>query len=121
MIHTVKDFGIVNKAVQFSRSVVSNSLRPHGLQHARLPCEAEVEVFLELSCFFSDPPDIDLLYPWTVRRSSQSILKEISPEYSLEGLMLKRKLQYFGHLMCREDSLEKTLILRKIDDGRRRG
>ena len=58
--------------------------------------------------------------PWTARRSNQSILKEISPEYSLEGLMLKLKLQYFGHLMWRADSLEKTLILRKIE-GRRRG
>ena len=57
--------------------------------------------------------------PWTARRSSQSILKEISPEYSLEGLMLK--LQYFGHLMCRTDSLEKTLMLGKIEGGRRRG
>ena len=56
---------------------------------------------------------------WTARRSNQSILKEISPEYSLEGLMLKLKLQYFGHLMQRTDSLEKTLILRKIE-GRRR-
>ena len=58
--------------------------------------------------------------PWTARRSTQSILKEISPEYSLEGLMLKLKLQYFGHLMRRVDSLEKTLILRGIG-GRRRG
>ena len=58
--------------------------------------------------------------PWTARRSSQSILKEISPEYSLEGLMLKLKLQYFGHLMRRTDSLEKTLMLGKIE-GRRRG
>ena len=59
--------------------------------------------------------------PWTVRRFNQSILKEISPEYSLEGLMLKLKLQYFGHLMQRPDSLEKTLMLGKIEDGRRRG
>ena len=59
--------------------------------------------------------------PWTARRSNQSILKEISPEYSLEGLMLKLKLQYFGHLMQRADSLEKTLILGKIEGGRRRG
>ena len=59
--------------------------------------------------------------PWTTRRSKQSILKEISPEYSLEGLMLKLKLQYFGHLMGRTESLEKTLILGKIDGGRRRG
>ena len=58
--------------------------------------------------------------PWTVRRSNQSILKEISPEYSLEGLMLKLKLQYFGHLMQRTDSFEKTLMLRKTE-GRRRG
>ena len=62
-----------------------------------------------------------LRVPWTVRRSSQSILKEISPEYSLEGLMLKLKLQYFGHLMWRADSFEKTLMLRKIEGRRRRG
>ena len=61
-----------------------------------------------------------LRVPWTARRSNQSILKEISPEYSLEGLMLKLKLQYFGHLMRRADSLEKTLMLGKIE-GRRRG
>ena len=59
--------------------------------------------------------------PWTARRSNQSILKEISPEYSLEGLMLKLKLQYFGHLMQRADSLGKTLMLGKIEGGRRRG
>ena len=59
--------------------------------------------------------------PWTVRRSNESILKEISPEYSLEGLMLKLKLQHFGHLMRRADSLEKTLMLVKIKGGRRRG
>ena len=58
---------------------------------------------------------------WTARRSNQSILKEIGPEYSLEGLMLKLKLQYFGHLMQRTDSLEKTLMLGKIEGGRRRG
>ena len=57
--------------------------------------------------------------PWTERRSNQSILKEISPEYSLEGLMLKLKLQYFGHLMRRPDSLEKTLMLGKNEGGRR--
>ena len=62
-----------------------------------------------------------LRVPWTARRSNQSILKEISPEYSLEGLMLKLKLQYFGHLMWRTDSLEKTLMLGKIKDRRRRG
>ena len=59
--------------------------------------------------------------PWTARKSNQSILKEISPEYSLEGLKLKLKLQYFGHLMQRTDSLEKTLMLEKIEGGRRRG
>ena len=59
--------------------------------------------------------------PWTARRSDQSILKEINPEYSLEGLMLKLKLQYFGHLMQRTDSLEKTLMLGKIEGGKRRG
>ena len=59
--------------------------------------------------------------PWTARRSNQSILKEISPEYSLEGLMLKLKLQHFGHLMQRADSFEKTLMLGKIEGGRRRG
>ena len=62
-----------------------------------------------------------LRVPWTARRSNQSILKETSPEYSLEGLMLKLKLQYFGHLMWRTDSLEKTLMLGKIKDGRRKG
>ena len=60
-----------------------------------------------------------LRVPWTARRSSQSILKEISPEYSLEGLMLKLKLQYFGHLMQRTDSMEKTLMLRKTEGGQR--
>ena len=59
--------------------------------------------------------------PWTARRSNQSILKEISPEYSVEVLMLKLKLQYFGHLMRRMDSLEKTLLLGKIEGRRRRG
>ena len=59
--------------------------------------------------------------PWTARRSNQSLLKEVSSEYSLEGLMLKLKLQYFGHLMQRTDSLEKTLMLGKIEGGRRRG
>ena len=59
--------------------------------------------------------------PWTARRSNQSVLKEISPEYSLKGLMLKLKLQYFGHLMRRADSFEMTLILGKIEGRRRRG
>ena len=62
-----------------------------------------------------------LRIPWTARRSNQSILKEISPEYLLKGLMLKLKLQYFGHLMLRSDSFEKTLMLGKIEGERRRG
>ena len=61
-----------------------------------------------------------LKIPWTTRRSKQSIIKEISPEYSLEGLVLKLKLQYFGHLMGRTDSLEKTLVLGKIEGGRKK-
>ena len=63
----------------------------------------------------------DLRVPWTARRSNQSVLKEINPEYSLKGLMLKLKLQYFGHLMRRADSLEKTLMLGKTEGRRRRG
>ena len=59
--------------------------------------------------------------PWTARRSNQSILKEINPEYSLEGLMLKLKLRYLGHLMQRADSLDKTLMLGKMEGGKRRG
>ena len=66
-------------------------------------------------------PNFYLNNPWTARRSNQSILKEMSPEYSLEGVMLKLKLQYFGHLMQRADSLEKTQMLGKIEGGRRRG
>ena len=62
-----------------------------------------------------------LRVPWTARRSNQSILKEISPEYSLEGLMLKLKFQYFGHLIQKADSLEKTLMLGKVDGRKRRG
>ena len=74
------------------------------------------------SCFWTVVLEKTLLrVPWTVRRFNQSILKEISPEYSLEGLMLKLKFQYFGYLMRRTDSLEKTLMLGKIEGGRRRG
>jgi len=62
-----------------------------------------------------------LRVPWTAQRSNQSILKEISPEYSLEGLMMKLNLQYFGHLMQKTNSLKKTLMLGKIEGGRRRG
>ena len=71
-----------------------------------------------LNCGVGEDP---LRVSWTARRSNQSILKDISPEYSLEGLMLKVKLQYFGHLMGRTDSFEKTLMLRKIEDRWRRG
>ena len=76
------------------------------------------EELMLLNCGVGRRP---LKIPQTARRSNQSILKEISPEYSLEGLMLKMKLQYFGHLMQRTDSLEKTLMLGKIEEGRRRG
>ena len=73
-------------------------------------------------CFWTVVLEKGLLrVPWTVRKSNQSILKEISHEYSLEGLMLKLKLQYFGHLMWRTDSLEKTLMLGKVEGGKRRG
>ena len=72
-------------------------------------------------CFQSAVLEETLGAPWTARRSDRSILKEISPEYSLEGLMLKLELQSFGHLMWRTDSLEKTLMLGKIEDRRRRG
>ena len=73
-----------------------------------------------LNCGIGESLESLLRVPWTARRSNQSILKKISPEYSLEGLMLKLKLQYFGHLMQRTDSLEKTLMLGKIEDKRRR-
>ena len=100
VIHTVKGFGIVNKA--------------------------EIDVFLKLSYFFDDAFELWcwrrlLRVPWTARRSNQSILKEISPGCSLEGMMLKLKLQYFGHLMRRVDSLEKTLMLGGIRSRRKRG
>ena len=72
-------------------------------------------------CFWTVVLEKTLVSPWTARRSNQSILKEINSEYSLEVLMLKLKLQYFGHLMWRTDSLEKTLMLGKIEGRRRRG
>ena len=72
-------------------------------------------------CFWTMVLEKTLRVPWTARRSNQSILKEISPEYSLEGLMLKLKLQYFGHLTQRTDSFEKTLMLGNIEGRRRRG
>ena len=79
--------------------------------------EREYQELMLLNCGVGE----DLRVPWTARKPNQSILKEISPEYSLEGLMLKLKLQYCGHLMRRTDSFEKTLMLGKIKGGRRRG
>ena len=137
-------------SVQFSHSVVCNSLRPHGLKHTKLSCPSPTPGACSNSCplswschptisspvipfsscpqSFSASESFELWcwgrlfgVPWTARRLNQSILKEISTEYSLEGLMLKLKLQYFGHLMRRTDSLEKTLMLGKIEGGRRRG
>ena len=154
-------------SVQFSHSVVSSSLQPHGPQHARPHCPSPTpriypnswplswwcyptissSVIPICSCLQSFPASgsfhehwtinkaehwrIDafelwcwrrlLRVPWTARRSNQSNLKEISPEYSLEELMLKLKLQYFGHLMWRTDWMEKTLMLGKTEGMRKRG
>ena len=98
---------------------MSNSLRSHGLQQARPPCPSPTSRLYSNSSPLSQ--GLHLTIPWTARRSNQSILKEISPEYSLEWLMLKLKLQYFGYMMQRTNSLEKTLMLGKIEGGRRRG
>ena len=89
-------------------------------------CRCESWVIKKAECWRNDAFELWcwkrlLRVPWTVRRSNQSILKEISPEYSLEGLMLKLKVQYFGHLMQRTDSFEKTLMLGKIECRRRTG
>ena len=96
-------------SVQFGHSVMSDSLRPHELG-------VQKHDTFELWCWRRL-----LRVPWTARRSNQSILKEISPGCSLEGVMLKLKLLYSGHLMRRADSFEKTLMLGKIEGGRRRG
>ena len=102
---------------------MSDSLQPHGLQHTKLLCPP----LSPRVCSNSGPRGLlgwkpqFLADPWMVRRSNLSILKKISPEYSLEGLMLKLELQYFGHLMRRTGSLEKTLMLGKIEGRRRRG
>ena len=116
-------------SVQFSCSVVSNSLRPHEFQHARPPCPSPTPESWTVKK--ADLRRIDafklccwrrlLRVPWTARRSNQSILKEISPGCSLQALMLKLKLQYFGHLMRKADSLEKTQMLGGIGGRRRRG
>ena len=82
--------------------------------------DCEESLALKTWCFWTMMLRILLRVPWTARRSHQSILKDISPEYLLEGLMLKLKLQYFGHLMWRTDSLEKTLMLGKIEGKRRK-
>ena len=87
-----------------------------GLQ--RLQTKVRAEELMILNCGVGERL---LRVPWTEKRSNQSILKEMGPEYSLEGLMLKLKLQYFGHLMQRADSSEKTLTLGKIEGRRRRG
>ena len=114
---------------------MSDSLRPHESQHARPPFPSPTPGVYSNSCPSSRKKAerwrIDafelwcwrrlLRVPWTARKSNQSILKEISPGCSLEGLMLKLKLQYFGHLMRRVDSLEKTLMLGVIGGRRRRG
>ena len=86
-----------------------------GLQ--RLQTKVRAEELMILNCGVGERL---LRVPWTEKRSNQSILKEMGPEYSLEGLMLKLKLQYFGHLMQRTDSFDKTLVLGKIEGGRRR-
>ena len=100
----------------FAFTSVVSPLGPKGFRTIYCSKEAHLALPFELWCW------IRLLrVPWTARRSNQSILKEISPEYSLEGLMLKLKLQYFGHLMWRTNSLEKILILGKIEGRRRRG
>ena len=103
-------------------------------KHKSVAVESWVDPFTSLSLLIQQMFVEDLLcafklwcwrrllrVPWTARRSNQSVLKEINPEYSLEGLMLKLKLQYFGHLMPRVDSLEKTLMLGKIEGRKRRG
>ena len=109
---------VIFSSVQFSRSVGANSLRPHESQHTRPPCPSPTPGVhsdsLSHQSFF-------IQNAWTARRLNQSIQKEISPEYSLAGLMLKLKLQFFGHLMWRTDSLEKILMLGKTEDRRRRG
>ena len=84
-------------------------------------CEVWTKLSAKELMFLNCGTGEDSRVPWTARRSNQSILKEISPEYLLEGIMLKLKLQYFGHLMRRTDSLEKTLMLGKIEGRRRRG
>ena len=100
----------------FAFTSVVSALGPKGFRTIYCSKEAHLALAFELWC-----GGRLLRVPWTARRSSQSILKEISPEYSFEGLMLQLKLQYFGHLMWRTGSLEKTLILGKIEGRRRRG
>ena len=169
--HVHKNGKVTSVSVQFSRSGVSDSVQPHGPQHARPPCSSPTPGVYPSSCplsqwchptisssvvpFSSCPQSfpasgsflVSQLFAWggqiigvsastsvppmnirdwfslgwTARRSNQSILKEMSPGCSLEGLMLKLKLQYFGHLVRRADSLEKTLMLAGIGGRKRRG
>ena len=113
---------IANKYIHIANKCSSSQSYGFSSSHVwmwELDCEeswAEELITFELWCWRRL-----LRVPWTPRRSNQSILKEISPEYSLKGRMLKLKLQYFGHLMWRTDSLEKTLMLGKIEGERRRG
>ena len=108
--HYFADKGLYSKSYGFS----SSHVQMWELNH--------IEGWLMKNwCFWTVVLEKTLESPWTVRRSLQSILKEINPQYSLEGLMLKLELKYFGHLMWRANSLEKTLMLRKIEGRRRRG
>ena len=93
---------------------LSRRIRFKGTLNSFLLLKNEIQIYCLLEEFYKNSL-------WTSRRSNQSILKEVSPEYSLEGLMLKLKFQYFGHLMQRTDPLEKTLMLEKIEGRRRRG
>ena len=99
----------------FNKHFSTSPGQASNARKTKIPCIYQVDAF-EVWCWRRL-----LRVPWTARRSNQSILKEISSEYSLEGLMLKLKLQYFGHPMQRTDSFEKTLMLGKIEGGRRRG
>ena len=129
---------LLSQRVQFSHSVMSDSLQPHGLQHARLPCPSPTPGTCSKSCPFSwwyQGADrklkadnkfkrvIMIRVCWTARRSNLDIVhSKGNPSWIFIGrLMLKLKLQYFGHLMQRTNSLEKTLVLEKIEGRRRRG
>ena len=119
MTHTVSNQKIIQKLCSFVTSSQSYGFSSHHVWIWELDYK---ESWAPKNwCFWTVVLVKILRVPWTARRSNQSILKETSPEYSLEGLMLKLKLQYFGHLMQRTDSFEKTLMLGKIEGGKRRG